>query len=79
VATSGGLSLITQKVLIKSIVNQLAQDGVELPNVFHAVHTLPTSIPPLRDADLAPARESAPVGLDQFTPSVKVGLLRDSG
>ncbi len=66
--------LVPLEVGVERLVEQVAHQGAQLPDVLHAVGALPLRAAPLLVGHVAPARQPAPVGLDELDPAVAVGL-----
>ena len=68
------LGLVPLEVGVEPLVEQVAHQLAQLPDVLDAVRPLPLHRRPLLGGDVLPAGEAGPVGLDQLDPAVGVGL-----
>ena len=69
------LGLVALEVGVEAVLEQVAHQRAQLRDVLHAVRPLPLGVGPLLGGDVTPPRESGPVGLNQLTTPVGVGLV----
>ncbi|OPZ55869.1 MAG: hypothetical protein BWY91_00752 [bacterium ADurb.BinA028] len=71
------LVLVALEVGVEVIGEQVTHELMQLLDGLHAVAALPLGIAPLGLGDVAPAGQASPVGLDQGTHAVGVGLFQN--
>jgi hypothetical protein len=62
-------------ICVDGLGEQVAEDAAELTDRLDAVRALPLRVAPLLRCDVAPRRETRPVGLDDLAAPVDVRLL----